>query len=204
MKKKQRIGFLLWLIPVLLFTFFGSYALSKKYASEENDIIYSTKTENTAAEDVAAEAVKDEIIRANTEIVYEIYRQGSKIKEEKVKAPAAYVGKSRTEIINLLEETMDELPIEELEDGLENMELVSFSGERVVIRKKYGEVLPYKYCLYIENGAVTVYYSDKKTVYSYTDIQAENLPDNVRRELYGGMEIESLGALYDFLETYSS
>lgn len=199
MKKKQRIGFLLWLIPVLLFTFFGSYALSKKYASEENDIIYSTKEE-----DVAAEAVKDEIVRANTEIVYEVYRQGSKIKEETVKAPAAYVGKSRTEIISLLEKTMDELPIEELEDGLENMELVSFSGERVVIRKKYGELLPYRYCLYIENGAVTVYYSDKKTVYSYTDIQAENLPDNVRRELYGGMEIESLGALYDFLESYSS
>ena len=198
MKKKQRIGFLLCLIPVLLFTFFVSYALSKKYASEENDIIYSTK------EDVAAEAVKDEIVRSNTEIVYEVYRQGSKVKEETVKAPAAYVGKSRTEIINLLDETMDKLTIEELEDGLETMELVSFSGERVVIRKKYGEVLPYKYCLYIENGAVTVYYSDKKTVYSYTDIQAENLPDNVRRELYGGMEIDSLGALYDFLETYSS
>ena len=198
MKKKQRIGFLLWLIPVLLFTFFGSYALSKKYASEENDIIYSTK------EDVAAEAVKDEIVRTNTEIVYEVYRQGSKIKEETVKAPASYVGKSRTEMISLLEKTMDDLPMEELEEGLENMELVSFSGERVVIRKKYGELLPYKYCLYIENGAVTVYYSDKKTVYSYTDIQAENLPDNVRRELYGGMEIESLGALYDFLESYSS
>ena len=198
MKKKQRIGFLLCLIPVLLFTFFGSYALSKKYASEENDIIYSTK------EDVAAEAVKDEIVRSNTEIVYEVYRQGSKIKEEKVNAPAAYVGKSRTEMINLLAETMDDLPIEELEEGLENMELVSFSGERVVIRKKYGTPLHYKYCLYIENGAVTVYYSDKKTVYSYTDILAENLPDNVRRELYGGMEIESLGALYDFLETYSS
>ena len=199
MKKKQRIGFLLWLIPVLLFTFFGSYALSKKYASEENDIIYSTKEEN-----VAAEAVTDEIVRSNTEIVYEVYRQGSKVKEEMVKAPAAYVGKSRTEMISLLDETMDDLPIEELEEGLETMELVSFSGERVVIRKKYGELLPYKYCLYIENGAVTVYYSDKKTVYSYTDILAENLPDNVRRELYGGMEIESLGALYDFLESYSS
>lgn len=199
MKKKQRIGFLLWLIPVLLFTFFGSYALSKKYALEENDIIYSTKEEN-----IAAEAVTDEIVRSNTEIVYEVYRQGSKVKEETVNAPAAFVGKSRTEIINLLEKTMDELPIEELEDGLENMELVSFSGERVVIRKKYGELLPYKYCLYIENGAVTVYYSDKKTIYSYTDIQAENLPDSVRRELYGGMEIESLGALYDFLESYSS
>lgn len=200
MKKKQRIGFLLCLIPVFFFTFFGSYALSKKYATEKNDIIYSTK----ANQDVAVDAVKDEIVRTNTEIVYETYRQGSKIKEETVNAPSNYVGKSRTEIIKLLDKTMDALPREELENGLESMELVSFSGERVVIRKKYGELLPYKYCLYIENGAVTIYYSDKETVYSYTDIQAETLPDSVRKELYGGMEIESQGALYDFLETYSS
>lgn len=199
MKKKQRIGFLLCLIPVLLFIFFGSYALSKKYAAETNDIIYSTKEEN-----VAAEAVSDEIIRANTEIVYEIYRQGEKIKEETVKAPADYVGKTRTEVIDYLEKSMSNLSKEELEAGLENMELVSFSDSRVVIRKKYGEFLPYKYCLYIENGAVTVYYSDKKTVYSYTDIRAEELPDSVRKELYSGKEIDSLGALYDFLETYSS
>lgn len=199
MKKKQRIGFLLCLTPVLLFIFFGSYALSKKYAAETNDIIYSTKEEN-----VAAEAVSDEIIRANTEIVYEIYRQGEKIKEETVKAPATYVGKTRTEIIDFLEKSMSDLPKEELEEGLENMELISFSGGRVVIRKKYGKFLPYKYCLYIENGAVTVYYSDKKTVYSYTDIRAEELPDSVRKELYSGKEIDSLGALYDFLETYSS
>lgn len=199
MKKKQRIGFLLCLIPVLLFIFFGSYALSKKYAAETNDIIYSTKEEN-----VAAEAVSDEIIRANTEIVYEIYRQGEKIKEETVKAPADYVGKTRTEIIDFLEKSMSDLSKEELEAGLENMELISFSGSRVVIRKKYGEFLPYEYCLYIENGAVTVYYSDKKTVFSYTDIRAEELPDSVRKELYSGKEIDSLGALYDFLETYSS
>lgn len=200
MKKKRRIGFLLCLIPVFFFTFFGSYVLSKKYATEKNDIIYSTKVNN----DVAVEAVKDEVIRSNTEIVYETYRQGSKVKEETVKPSSDYVGKSRTEIIKLLDKTMDALPREELENGLETMELVSFSGERVVIRKKYGELLPYKYCLYIENGAVTVYYSDKKTVYSYTDIQAEDLPDSVRKELYSGMEIESQGALYDFLETYSS
>ncbi len=199
MKKKQRIGFLLCLIPVLLFTFFGSYALSKKYATEKNDIIYSTKEEN-----VAAEAVSDETIRSNTELVYEIYRQGEKIKEETQKAPADYVGKTRTEVISFLEEIMEDLPKDELEEGLESMELVSFSDERVVIRKKYGVLLPYKYCLYIENGAVTVYYSDKKTVYSYTDIQAEDLPDSVRKELYSGKEIESQGALYDFLETYSS
>lgn len=200
MKKKQRIGFLLCLIPVFFFTFFGSYALSKKYASENNDIIYSTNVDY----DVAVEAVKDELVKTNTEIVYEIYRQGTKIKEETVHAPSDYIGKSRTEMIKFLDKTMEEPPREELENGLETMELVSFSEDRVVIRKKYGELLPYKYCLYIENGAVTVYYSDKKKVYSYTDIQAETLPDSVRRELYGGMEIESQGALYDFLETYSS
>lgn len=199
MKKKQRIGFLLCSIPVLLFIFFGSYALSKKYATKTNDIIYSTKPK-----ELPADASQEEVVRATTEIVYEMYRKGEKIKEETIKAPAEYVGKTRVELIDLLEENINNMSKEELEDGLENLELVSFSDKRIVIRKKYGDFLPYKYCLYIENGAVSVYYSDKKTVYSYTDIKAETLPDSVRKELYSGMEIDSLGALYDFLESYSS
>jgi hypothetical protein len=198
MKKKQRIGFLLCCIPVLLFTFFGSYVFSRRYAEKTNDIIYSTEA------NVAAGAVSEEVVCADTQVVYELYYQGEKRKEEIQAAPALYVGKTRSQLLECLQESLENPSREELEEGLENLELISFSKDRVVIRKKYGDGLSYAYCLYIENGAVTVYYSDKTTVYSYTGIQAETLPDSLRKELYSGKELDSPAELYDFLETYSS
>lgn len=200
MKKKQVIGFSLVLILALAFTFFGSYALSRKASEEENDIIYSTEKANLQAVD----AIKEEVVQSGTEIVYEIYRLNYKEKEEIIKPPAKYVGTTRKELIDILKEELKNQPLEEVEKGLENLELLSFSRDRVVIRKSYGKEIPYKFCLFIENGSITVYYSDKKTIYSYTDIPAEALPEAVRQELYNGKEINSLGALYDFLETYSS
>ncbi len=200
MKKKRIIGFSSVLTLALAFTFFGSYYFSKKISEEENDIIYSTKEANLQAVD----AVKEEVVLANTQIVYEIYRKDQKEREEIVKAPVEYVGNNRTELMEILREELKNPSITELEAGLEAAELLSFSHERVVIRKTYDTPLSYKYFLTIENSAVTVYYSDKETVYSYTDIQAENLPEDIRKKLYGGMEIESQGELFDFLETYSS
>lgn len=200
MKKKQRIGFFVILTLALFSTFFGSYYLSKRFSTGKNDIIYSTKEVNAAMVDVKTE----EIVKTNTEIIYEIYKNGNKTKEEKITAPAEYVGKSRSNLINLLDELSDNPSVEELQNGLDKLELISFSGKRVVIRKEYENPLPYTYVLYMENGKVTVYYCDKKTVYSYTDIKAEDLPESIRKELYNGKEVESTESLYDFLETYSS
>ena len=54
------------------------------------------------------------------------------------------------------------------------------------------------------NGFVAVYKSDKKTIYEYTNIEVENLPEDVRNEIKNGKEIRSVEKLYGFLENYSS
>lgn len=61
-------------------------------------------------------------------------------------------------------------------------------------------------CYYIKavDGYVTVFKSDKKTVYDYTTIRVEDLPENIQEKLVDGLKLTTLGEVYGFLENYSS
>lgn len=61
-------------------------------------------------------------------------------------------------------------------------------------------------CYYIKeaDGYVIVYESDQKTVYEYTSIVVEDLPENVQKQLKEGIKFTSLTQVYGFLENYSS
>lgn len=61
-------------------------------------------------------------------------------------------------------------------------------------------------CYYIKNtdGYVTVYTNDKKTVYEYTSILVEELPQEIQEELEDGRKVKTIGEIYGFLENYSS
>ena len=54
------------------------------------------------------------------------------------------------------------------------------------------------------NGFVTVYLRDQKTIYEYTTIRVDNLPENVALQMKVGMVIDTTESLYSFLEGYSS
>ena len=55
-----------------------------------------------------------------------------------------------------------------------------------------------------QNGFVAVYRSDKETIYEYTNIVVEDLPEDIRQEIKEGKEIRTVEKLYGFLENYSS
>ena len=54
------------------------------------------------------------------------------------------------------------------------------------------------------SGYVVVYMSDKKTIYEYTNILVNELPENIQVEIRNGMNLNSLQEVYGFLENYSS
>lgn len=54
------------------------------------------------------------------------------------------------------------------------------------------------------NGYVAVYLSDRKTIYEYTNIAMDSLPDEIHAEIKDGKVIEGTKTLYGFLESYSS
>lgn len=54
------------------------------------------------------------------------------------------------------------------------------------------------------NGYVIVYENDEKTVYEYTTILVENLPEKTREAVKRGIKVDSISQIYGFLENYSS
>ena len=51
---------------------------------------------------------------------------------------------------------------------------------------------------------IVVYYEDFVTIYDYTDIKVTDLPIELQREIYVGMQVKDLEELYEFLEDHTS
>ncbi|MDE6965257.1 MAG: hypothetical protein K2P30_16705 [Lachnospiraceae bacterium] len=85
------------------------------------------------------------------------------------------------------------------------MELVSFSSDRVVVRKSYERIDTEKgFFLLNENHYVVVYDYSLSHVYMNTDILVESLPEKLQEEILSMKFVEDEKGLYNFLESYSS
>ena len=51
---------------------------------------------------------------------------------------------------------------------------------------------------------LAVYLQDGQTLYEYTDISVQELPEELQEEIISGKRIETTEELYGFLENYSS
>lgn len=54
------------------------------------------------------------------------------------------------------------------------------------------------------NGFVAVYLSDQKSIFEYTSIPVDDLPESVASQIKAGLPVETTESLYSFLEGYSS
>ena len=63
---------------------------------------------------------------------------------------------------------------------------------------------PYEYVIVNDNGYLTVYQKDLKTVYFQTDIPYAELQTELQKKIDQGYLIQDAEELYDFLENYSS
>lgn len=135
--------------------------------------------------------------------IYDTFTQELNVEEGEI--PPGFLGMTREELNHYWEDYMDHLPVQEFEKGLLSCELTAFSAGQVTVRKTYdGSGLKYRYYMVLEQGCVTVYYSDKKTVYEHTDILEENLPEEEAEKLKKGIYIEDEESLYSMLESYTS
>ncbi len=119
--------------------------------------------------------------------------------------PQDLVGFTREQADDYFKAYMNRLPVEEYLDGLQSVGIVSFSEERLVVKKIYdSSKVKYRFYLIAVDGEVVVYYGDKKTVYEYTGIETENLSKEERTMLKKGLEVKDEEELYGILENYSS
>lgn len=186
-------------VGVLTGTYYYSYQRAARHAKENTNIIEAEQVEE-------ADTRKQDMVWPDTECVLEIYDRGTGQKVTgKLSDREGILGKNREELLQYLSSYMEDMPIDEYQKGLLAYELLSFSADRIVLRKTYdsGQV-GYAYYIAVFDNEVVVYYSDKKTVYEYTGISAENLPETELRKLNYGIYVKNEEELYGILENYSS
>jgi hypothetical protein len=200
MKKAIFFCFSFFLVTsALSAAYYYSYQRAANRAREYSSII--------EAEQVAkADTVKLQQVLPQTECIVESY---DKVTGQMVLGELAegeeLLGKTRQEVLSYLSDYMEELPVSEQQKGLLSYELLSFSEDKVVLRKTYDTTsLGFQYYVAVFDNEVVVYYSDKKTVFDYTGISTENLPELELRKLNYGIYVKNQEELYGILENYSS
>lgn len=159
-----------------------------------------------AQERVSVEATERPLLNAETVYVLEEtdITEGTVV-ETTLKLPEKYIGMDREEFLSSMEVYELSPPLQEQKRGFVGLEVLSFSAEKVVVQMNYAltDALTDYYIL-VEDHYLVVYLGDKTTLFMYTDIKLEDLPQNVRTQVIEGMYMESEEKLYDFLESYSS
>ena len=138
--------------------------------------------------------------------IYEDFdKKDGTVSYEEVRMPGKYIGMNRVEMEKALWDDSRVLSLEDKERGFESQHLELFSKERVKIVRIYDttpEVSGY-YIMAVDHE-IWIYQGDRTTVYFKTDLQLEQLPQQVQKEIMQGKYIDSELALYHFLESYSS
>lgn len=201
MKKTYVLSLFLFAL-LSISVYFLTYKVSRDiYEDESNQIELDTQELV-----VSADTNNDQTVTNTTKYILEQYNSKEfTLNEESLPTPADFVGLNREQLINYLHDYEESPSLEDRQLGFESFELVSFSQDQIVLRKTYHPYADnYKYYLIAENGLVTVYYSDESTVYEYTNITTEDLPEELKEEILKGKYIKTLDELYNFLENYSS
>ncbi|MBQ8039018.1 MAG: hypothetical protein IJ274_03985 [Lachnospiraceae bacterium] len=160
---------------------------------------------NENAEAVQA-ASTQETLRATASYFLETcYLQSQTEEREQLAIPGFMVGLSRRELTAYVEGYLESMPINEYLNGLISYEIVSFSEDKVVLRKTYDETrVEYQFYICRRGDFIVVYYSDLKTVYEYTEIRLSGLTEENQQAVEQGFYVKDTQELYSILEGYTS
>lgn len=147
-----------------------------------------------------------ETLRATADYILETcYLQSQTEEKEELAIPGFMVGLTRKELAAYVAGYMESMPINEFLNGLVSYEIVSFSQDKVVLRKIYDETrVENQFYLCRKGEFIVVYYSDLQTVYEYTEIRVDRLTEEIRQTVEQGFYVKDAQELYSILEGYTS
>ena len=183
----------------------GSEQLTTIQGQTVSQYGYDIERAEVPRETIPAITQKSELT-VDTEYVIEEYDMGlDRVTEVSEKLPAKYIGMDRDAFIEAMGEYEIAPAISDLEKGFLSLEVISFSTDKVVVRKTYQTgVRSNQFCLVAEDNFVVVYYGDLQTLFMYTDIPLDSLPKELQEEIIQIKYMTGEGELYTFLESYSS
>lgn len=201
---------LLFIYPVTMYGLgFASNMVIHEYfypGEKQANVIENRQLESSDNDVVEAGLLDNPVITADTSYVILSYDMVSgSLEETEETAPDKYIGLNRERLEKELKEYGESPSLTDLEKGFMNIELLSFSPDRVVVRKSFQkEEETEGFFLINENNVVVVYDKSLTHVYMDTGIRTDELPWVVQNEIMNMKYMESESELYHFLESYSS
>lgn len=212
-KKLKKIAFALYFVALALgfvVLYYGAYyyalnhmtsdnIITKEELLEENPAL--SKTNYTTGVKEAGSSTTD-IVTRKTDYIEELYDVDTgKLTKTTLEPPIAILGLNRTQLIDYLSDYL----VKNTDDTLVNIQLVSFSGKTVVIRKSVRNVERiYHYYVKGTNDSIIVYKADRITPYIDTGISLEDIVEQERAYIQNGFYIETIHELYNYLEGITS
>lgn len=177
---------------------YGSYRYAQKVTEEKGK-----EQEVKRVTEVGTD--QEQRTTSETAFVVELYYADTEetVTEERT-MPSEYAGKTREELVAYFTNSLSEARQETGEESLTKIELVSFSKEKLVIRKIYKEPEESAYYLMALDGEVVIYDGDRVKLLEKTGIQTLHLPTEEIQKLEQGYRVESEKDLYSILENLSS
>lgn len=205
----RQVLWLMGLTVVLAGLFFAGYHYGNEMG--ENEII----TIDSGTFSLQGET-EEEILNLHTEYVLESHDlESDSLRAESGGIPVEFIGLSKSEVIDYI--TSHEEQFEGEGEEIQNISMVSFSSDMLVLRKdvtrsvaisetvkKYENDNPYHYYMVLEEGYIVVYKQDKTTVFLETGIGEEELDESERELLLQGVGVKNISELYRYLEGYTS
>lgn len=190
-------------VMLLSLCYYGSYRLSYNHFKQE---VKQQVAQKEPDEIVETDTIKVATITPSTQcILEELDMNTGTITDKKMSFLEKFVGFTRDELAEYLNTYIEEMPNIEKNKGLISYDLISFSNDKIVLRKTYdSKQAEYKYFMIGEGNEIVVYYSDKKRVFEYTGLMLDTLPKKELKKLTEGFYVKDKEELYGILENYSS
>lgn len=146
------------------------------------------------------------VVTANTRYVIQEYDAlNGQLTQNEETAPDKFIGLDRQKLAQEIDNYNKKPSLTDQEKGFTFMELVSFSNDRVVVKKSYEKQEAAEgFFLLNENHYVVVYDHELSGIYMNTNILVEELPERLQNEIIHMKYIQDEGELFNFLESYSS
>jgi hypothetical protein len=206
MKFVKRIS-LFFIYPMVMFGigFAANMAIMEYFYPGKEMEVQENKA--PAKENISLQvSVQEEpVMHADTRYIVQSYNtKTGESSEQEETPPDKYMGLTRERLMEEIESYNQNPLLEDMEMGFSHMELISFSSERVKVRKSYEPVEEKGFFLLNEDHRVVVYDHSLEHVYMTTNIWVDELPEKLQEEILHMKYIETEGELYNFLESYSS
>ena len=207
MKFVKRIS-LFFIYPLSMFAIgFASNMLMMDYFYPNNLKRDNAKAQEMPVKEQMPVSVMDTpVVTANTRYVIQEYNVlNGQLTQNEETAPDKFIGLDRTKLAQEIENYNTKPSLTDQEKGFTFMELVSFSNDKVVVKKSYEKQEVAKgFFLLNENHYVVVYDHELSGIYMNTNILVEELPEKLQNEIIHMKYIQDEGELFNFLESYSS